>query len=218
MKTVYFALALLLSSGHCHSQAVPKALSERLSELSQRPATTALVREAMPTVAVPDAPPLSFFKDNKDTVLGELTNHQVKYGIFHQDQSGTLTLLPSLVSASNKLIAVRSEQSSFKYIGSGNDKQRYGFSIAISADLTITKGEVNLSNLFAVGVAAKANRVSGTLTVQVTGLSGEPILNSLPSTSSSISEESIQKALETVAIIRAKIYDEKVTVIPQVLE
>lgn len=217
VKLVYVVVLWVGSVGHSQAQVVQKTLSERLDELSQRTASRAIVQAALPSVTVPATPPLSFYIDNKDVVLGELANHHVQYKVYSADDSGNLMLLASKVEASNKRLVIRSEHSSFKYVEIGNTKEKYGFSIAISADLVTTKADVNLSNLFAVGVAAKANRVAGTLTVQVTGLSGEPILNGLPTSTSSISEESIQKALETVATIKAKIYDPRVTVIPQVL-
>jgi hypothetical protein len=79
----------------------------------------------------------------------------------------------------------------------------------VSADL-------NLGSLFALGVAAKAGQVSGTLVIQTLGVSGPEISGLIPMPGE-ISESTIQNAILALASIKAKIYDPKTLITPRVV-
>ena len=86
----------------------------------------------------------------------------------------------------------------------------------LTAIVTTTSAGINLGSLFALGVAASANKLSGTMTVDSIGIrqagNAGPIL-----TNATIDETSIQKTLEAIAVIQSKIADTNTTLDPQLL-
>jgi hypothetical protein len=91
-----------------------------------------------------------------------------------------------------------------------------GVGLRIRATITVNKGSVDLGNLFAVGVAGQAQQVTGTMTVQTLGISGEKISSIIPMPSE-ISPATIQNAILAVGTIKSKIYDADTRVVPRVL-
>ncbi|RQS26943.1 hypothetical protein DIE03_21615 [Burkholderia sp. Bp8992] len=81
-----------------------------------------------------------------------------------------------------------------------------GVGLRVTATLNTTKAGVNLGNLIAIGAAAQASQLSGTLVVQTLGLTGENISTALP-IPSDISLASIQSAIQALGTMKAKLYD-----------
>lgn len=90
-----------------------------------------------------------------------------------------------------------------------------GVGLRIQASVQILKGSVQLS-LFGLGSAANAGAVSGTMVIQTLGVFGAPIAPLIP-LPTDIGESSIQSAMQSVAAIKAKLYDAGVNVRPQVI-
>lgn len=91
-----------------------------------------------------------------------------------------------------------------------------GVGLRLTANVTVKEGSVDLGNLFALGVAAQAKQISGTLVIQSLGLSGEGVSPLIP-IPSEINPTTIQNALIAIGAIKAKIYDGKITVVPRVV-
>jgi hypothetical protein len=91
-----------------------------------------------------------------------------------------------------------------------------GVGLRLTANIFVKKGSVNLGSLFALGVAAKAEQVSGTLVIQTLGVSGPEISGLIPMPGE-ISESTIQNAILALASIKAKIYDSKTSITPRVV-
>jgi hypothetical protein len=93
---------------------------------------------------------------------------------------------------------------------------RVGVGLRLTATVTTTKVDVNLGSLLALGVAANLKQIRGTMTVESLGIrlagSGGPILSN-----TTIDETSIQKTLESIAVIQSKITDTTTHLDPQVL-
>jgi hypothetical protein len=89
-----------------------------------------------------------------------------------------------------------------------------GIGLRLTANLVVTKGNVDLGNLIAIGAAAQENRVSGTLVIQTLGISGSAVVLPIPS---DISVSSIQNALVAIGTIRSKIYDSATEISPRVV-
>lgn len=83
------------------------------------------------------------------------------------------------------------------YIGAG---------LRIQANVHVNKGTVQLS-LFGIGSAAEAGNVSGTMVIQTLGIFGKSISPLIP-LPSDVSQGSIQAALQALAAIKAKLYDD----------
>jgi len=91
-----------------------------------------------------------------------------------------------------------------------------GIGLRLSANLVVKQGTVDLGNLIAIGAAAQANQVSGTLVIQTLGISGESIAAAIP-IPSEISAASIQNVLVAIGTIKSKIYDAKTAISPRVV-
>jgi hypothetical protein len=75
---------------------------------------------------------------------------------------------------------------------------------------------VNLGDLFALGLAAEANHLEGTLSVDVIGMDSKDITNILPF-QSEINKTTIQNVMQALASIKAKIYDKDTDLYPHIL-
>lgn len=91
-----------------------------------------------------------------------------------------------------------------------------GVGLRLTATLYVASGSVELTNLFAIGAAAQAKQITGTLTIQTLGVSGENISTIIP-IPSEISASSIQNAIQSLGSIKAKLYDYKTSITPQVV-
>lgn len=91
-----------------------------------------------------------------------------------------------------------------------------GVGLRLTANIYVKKGAVDLGSLFALGVAAKAEQVSGTLVIQTLGVSGPEISGLIPMPGE-ISESTIQSAILALASIKAKMYDTKTSITPRVV-
>jgi hypothetical protein len=98
------------------------------------------------------------------------------------------------------------------YIGSG----RIGIGLRIKAVVTTNKANLNLSGLTNLGVEANSNNLSGQLSVDIIGIDSKDITNYLPLTAK-LDETSIQNALQSVATIKSKIWDNNVKLTPHLI-
>jgi hypothetical protein len=92
-----------------------------------------------------------------------------------------------------------------------------GIGLRLTADVTVVKDNVDLSNIVALGVAASSNEIHGTLTVQAMGISGELVSETLP-LPSTLDQSTIQQAMMALGNIKAKAYGkDKILITPQVV-
>jgi hypothetical protein len=91
-----------------------------------------------------------------------------------------------------------------------------GVGLRMTAHISVKNGSVNLGNLSALGVAAQAGQISGTMVIQTLGISGKTVSSGIP-LPSEINTTTIQNALMALGTIKAKIYDSDVCVEPRAL-
>jgi hypothetical protein len=91
-----------------------------------------------------------------------------------------------------------------------------GIGLRIRAEFTALEGGLNISGLPAIAIAASSNYISGRLTVQTLGITGPEVTGLMPLISD-ISVASIQSALQAVAAIKTKIYDQSTAVSPKIV-
>ena len=91
-----------------------------------------------------------------------------------------------------------------------------GVGLRLTANVTVHEGSVNLGSLFALGLAAQAKQVSGTLVVQTLGISGENISSIIPMPAE-INSSTIQNAILSLGTIKAKMYESDTIITPRVV-
>ncbi|WP_116790133.1 hypothetical protein [Flavobacterium psychrotrophum] len=91
-----------------------------------------------------------------------------------------------------------------------------GIGLRLTVNITVNEGSIDLGNLFALGIAAQAKKVSGSLVVQSLGISGDKITGLIPMPSE-ISPTSIQNAIMALATIKSKIYDTDTKITPRTI-
>lgn len=91
-----------------------------------------------------------------------------------------------------------------------------GIGLRVRAEFQAHKNGLNISGLPAIAVAATSDGISGRLTVQTLGITGQEISSLMPFISD-ISVASIQSAVQAVAAIKAKIYEDSTTVYPKIV-
>lgn len=91
-----------------------------------------------------------------------------------------------------------------------------GVGLRFTATITVNQGTVDLGNLFALGLAAEAKKVTGTLVIQTLGISGKDISALIPMPSQ-INTTTIQNAIMSLSTIKAKSYDDTAEVNPRIL-
>jgi hypothetical protein len=92
-----------------------------------------------------------------------------------------------------------------------------GIGVRLTANIYINSGSIDLGNLFAIGAAAQVKTITGFLTIQTLGISGEKISPLIPMPSE-INSSTIQAAILALGTIKSKIYDpEKVIITPRVV-
>ncbi len=91
-----------------------------------------------------------------------------------------------------------------------------GVGLRLTANITVSKGEVNLGNLFAIGGEASSEKISGTLVVQTLGISGKTVSTSIPMPSE-INSTTIQNAILALGTIKAVMYENDTKITPRVV-
>jgi hypothetical protein len=93
-----------------------------------------------------------------------------------------------------------------------------GVGLRITANIKVNSGNISLGNLIAIGAAADAKNVTGTLVIQTMGISGPSISSAIP-IPSDVNGTTIANALMAVGTIKSKFYDNdgSVNIRPQVL-
>jgi hypothetical protein len=91
-----------------------------------------------------------------------------------------------------------------------------GVGLRLTANFIVNEGSIDLGNLVALGAAAQAKQVSGTMVVQALGITG-PSISLLIPMPNEINATTIQHSLVSLGAIKAKIYEKGTKVTPSVL-
>lgn len=89
---------------------------------------------------------------------------------------------------------------------------RVGVGLRIIVDITKSNGEIS-GSLLALAASAKANKTQGSISVELIGIDSREVTASMPFTVE-LSEGNIQKVIETLAIVKSKLYDDTTTIHP----
>lgn len=91
-----------------------------------------------------------------------------------------------------------------------------GIGVRMVASVTVSDTTVDLGSLYGLAAGAQSNKLQGTLVVQTLGLSGESISPQIP-LPAEINVTTIQNAIQSLATIKSKLYDDKVWLSPVIL-
>lgn len=119
------------------------------------------------------------------------------------------------VSSRNSLYRVIVDYVRFRTDLVGDCVYRSGLGIRLRAELKTFKANLDISSPVSIGVNAELGKLSGSLRFETIGISGKTVTMLVP-IPSQISTESIQKALEAAASVKASLYAEDVVLEPQV--
>jgi hypothetical protein len=143
-----------------------------------------------------------------------LSNQYATISTSKAEASGTIKYLNAGITAEAGSYRVILDYMKYRLDQRPDGFVRVGVGLRLTAKIQTTKENLDLGSLVAVGFAAKAGSVRGTLEVECIGINSDEITLLFP-TPSQIDETTIQKALEAVASIKSKINDPKTKLDPQ---
>lgn len=155
------------------------------------------------------------------TVQSLLPLQSARVTVQKADGSGKLTYLSSSISGSVGTYEVVMDYMKYRvqpvsidgdYKGDGI----VGVGLRIRALVTTKKANINLGSLLALGVEASQNNLSGSIAVDVIGIDSKDITNLIP-LSAEIDQTAIQGALQGLAAIKAKLWQDDTHLYPHLL-
>lgn len=157
-----------------------------------------------------------------NSILSSFPNLVSSVTLYQVDENGTLSLLGNSLTAKNSSYVVIYDytQTQTIHLIDSADKVNYyalvGISVRMVARVNSKSAGINLANLFGLGVAANANKITGSLEVRANGINSSQINGVIPVTTD-LSPSSIANALQAVATIKSHIYDDSTKITPQFL-
>ncbi len=163
---------------------------------------------------------LSFYKNR---IIQFLPNEAVYVTITKIDSEGAISYGPASVSVSKGQYTVTLDYAKFTTLkvydgasGSCDGFAKVGVGLRVTANIKTNKSNLDIGSLFGLGLAAKRDKLVGTLSVDVIGLESQEITTIIP-LPSEISPSSIQTVLQSIATIKSKIYDAHTRLYPQIV-
>lgn len=156
-----------------------------------------------------------------EEILGFLNNETVLVSIGELNREGSISYLPITMSKKNTSYKVTMDYMKYatlaqisenKFIGS----KRVGIGLRLISLITTAESGINIGDLYSIGLAAKENKLSGTLIIEVIGIKSKEVTTLIP-LPSEINQTTIQNAMQALATIKSKIYDEETRLYPQVM-
>jgi hypothetical protein len=145
-----------------------------------------------------------------------------QFAVRKTDVSGQVTYLVSSLSAERGSYEVIMDYMKYRvqdvfgedgdYIGNA----RVGVGLRIKALVITNKANLNLGSITAIGLQADLGHLSGGISVDVVGIDSEAVTNLIPLTSK-IDETAIQSALQALASIKSKLWEDDTTITPHII-
>jgi len=155
----------------------------------------------------------------KKIKLSLLSLQSAKVAVSRSDASGKVSYLPAAVTGESGSYQVTMDYMKYRiedvndrngqYIGNGH----VGVGLRIKANVVTKKANINLGGISAIGLEAKQSNLTGNITVDVVGIDSPDVTNLIPLTSE-IDQTSIQNALQALASIKSKLWDDTTTITP----
>lgn len=157
----------------------------------------------------------------KTETLKFLTNETVLVAVAEVDKEGMLNYTPARISKKNKQYIVTMDYVKFSTMdvrqqGEMSGEACVGVGVRLIANISSKADNINLGDLFAIGMAVKNRQVYGSLRLEIIGLHDPEITASMP-LPSEISSGSIQSAMQSLSTIKQMLYRDNVDLVPQIL-
>lgn len=159
---------------------------------------------------------------NSEETLGFLNNETVLVSIGQLTSEGKIAYIPFAISKKNTSYKVTMDYMKYATLGQRDDRnnfigyKRVGVGLRLISLITTAEAGINIIDLYSIGLAAKAGKLSGTLMIEVIGIKSKDVTTLLP-LPSEINQTTIQNAMQALATIKSKIYDEDTRLYPQVM-
>lgn len=164
-------------------------------------------------------------EDNNEQVINLLPNELMAKFIFTMDKNGALQFSPISLSKKSNVYIVKFDYIKYTTLPVKKDSNlgeivgvaRVGVGIRIEATLEAKKKDINVTDLYGLGMAASNNGIKGNLMISIMGIESEEVTATFP-VNAEITPTSIQTALQAMAVVKQAIYDKDTHLTPQVLE
>lgn len=159
---------------------------------------------------------------SSDEIFQFLNNETVLVSIGQVNAEGGISYLPVTVSTKNSSYKVTMDYMKFATLAEVRDDgsfigfRRVGVGLRLITLLTASESGINIGDLSSIGMAAKLGTVKGTMMIEVVGIKSKEVTTLLP-LPSEINQTTIQNAMQALATIKSKIYDEETMLFPQVM-
>ncbi|WP_051931059.1 hypothetical protein [Gillisia sp. Hel_I_29] len=159
---------------------------------------------------------------NAEETLGFLNNETVLVSIGLLTSEGKIAYIPFAISKKNTSYKVTMDYMKYATLGQRDERnnfigyKRVGVGLRLISLITTAEAGINISDLYSIGLAAKAGKLSGTLMIEVIGIKSKDVTTLLP-LPSEINQTTIQNAMQALATIKSKIYDADTKLYPQVM-
>lgn len=161
-------------------------------------------------------------KLSKDEILRFLSNETVLVSVAEYSGDGGLGYGPVSFSVKGSSYRITMDYMKFATLREITEERvllgykRVGVGLRIIANVTAMESGINLGDLFSIGLAAKANKITGNLMLEVIGIKSKDVTSVLP-LPSEINQSTIQSAMQAMATIKSKIYENGTELYPQVM-
>jgi len=145
-----------------------------------------------------------------------------QFAVRKTDVSGQVTYLVSSLSGERGSYEVIMDYMKYRVedaYGANGDcigNARVGVGLRIKALVVTNKANLNFGSITAIGLQASLGHLSGGISVDVVGIDSEAVTNLIPLTSE-IDETAIQSALQALASIKSKLWEDDTTITPHVV-
>jgi len=159
---------------------------------------------------------------SSDEVLQFLNNETVLVSIGKINAEQGIAYLPISISEKHTSYKVTMDYMKFATLAQVDEDAKFigfnrvGVGLRLITLITTSEAGINIGDLYSIGLAAKAGKVKGTLMIEVVGIKSKEETTLLP-LPSEINQTTIQNAMQALATIKSKIYENETKLFPQVM-
>ncbi|MBI3134383.1 MAG: hypothetical protein HYZ14_06860 [Bacteroidetes bacterium] len=165
---------------------------------------------------------LSAFKDGKEEILKLIPHYGMSLTIKTNTTEGGLKFATNALSAKKNSYEMVFDFTAYSSQPIYDNKKqiiatgKLGVTTRLKANIITKSKNLNLSDLFQIGIYASQEKLTGTLSIEIIGISSPEIVAMIP-VPAELNVTSVQSSLQSLAAIKAKIFDESTRLHPQIL-